>query len=197
MSELVVSSSLKEFFKLLIGEVANRQKVTMQEVTEFYLVNLLSDYAASERLFTHDDAGKRDTEPLALMYHRAQLLDRDEKLKTLRRLGDVSLYTAGFFSQSLNDRMVGPEYYVDMGRAAYATVAQMSAASAFSSVYEELHQKFLAIVDVLEEIAARGLVAQGPTGQMRVFESYASSRKEHLGTVLLDIGMVPKKGFIS
>ena len=197
MSELVVSSSLKEFFKLLIGEVVNRQRVSIQEVTEFYLVNLLSDYATSEKLFTDDSSGKKDTEPLAIMYHRAQLLDRDEKLKTLRRLGDVSLYTAGFFSQSLQDRMVGPEYYVEMGRAAYATVAQMSAATAFSSVYQELHQKFLNIVDVLEEIAARGMVAQGPTGQMRVFESYAASKKEHLGTVLIDIGMVSKKGFIS
>ena len=34
------------------------------------------------------------------------------KIRTLRRLGDVSLYTAGFFNSSLRDRAVGPDYYV-------------------------------------------------------------------------------------
>ena len=192
MSQLVLGSSLKEFFKLLVEEVVNRQRVTLGEVTEFYVVNLLSEYATAEKLFTQELEGKKDTEPLAMLYHRALQQDRDEKIKTLRRLGDVSLYTAGFFGQSLKDRVVGPGYYAQMGMNAYGTIAQLSQASAFSAVYEELCQKFQALVEVLEEIAARGLVAQGASGQLKVFEEWTRSGDEKLESVLLDVGFMPK-----
>ena len=48
MSNLVVGSTLKEFFRMLVGEVVNRQKVSLAEVTEFYVVNLLSEFAAPD-----------------------------------------------------------------------------------------------------------------------------------------------------
>lgn len=193
MSQLVLSSSLKEFFKLVVGEVINRQRVSIQEVTEFYVVNLLSEYAAAEKLFTAQTDGKKETEPLALLYTRALAQDRDEKIRTLRQLGDLSLYTAGFFGRSLDERVVGPEYYVQMGRNAYGTIADLSGATAFSAVYQELSAKFGALVEVLGEIAARGLCASGPQGQVQVFESWSRSGDGKLEQVLIDAGMLPPK----
>lgn len=193
MSNLVLSSSLKEFFKMLVGEVVSRQRVSLQEVTEFYVVNLLSEYATAEKLFTQELEGKKETEPLALLYARALQQDRDERIRTLRRLGDVSLYTAGFFRASLRDRVVGAEYYEQMGRTAYGQIAVMAPTSAFSSVYQELCHKFSTLVEVLEEIAARGLCAQGPQGQMKVFESWSRSGDGRLQEVLVDVGMLPSK----
>ncbi len=192
MSQLVLSGSLKEFFRLMVGEVVKRQRVTIEEITEFYVVNLLSDYAQAERLFDASVDGRRDTEPLALLYHRALQQERDERVRTLRRLGDVSLYTAGFFQPSLQDRVVGPDYYMQMGRNAYAAVAELSSGSSFSAVYQELGLKFASLVEVLEEISARGQVATGPEGQLRVFERWQRSGNERLEVVLLEAGMLPK-----
>lgn len=196
MSQLVLSSSLKEFFRTLVGEVVKRQRVSLEEVTEYYVVNLLSEYAAAEKLFTEQVDGKRETEPLAMLYHRALLQDREERIRTLRRLGDVSLYTAGFFQQSLKDRVVGPDYYVNMGRTAYGAVADLSASTSYGSVYQELQHKFLAVVEVLEEISARGLAASGPAGQMKVFESWARSGNGRLASVLVDVGLLPAGGAV-
>ncbi len=184
MSNLVVGSTLKEFFRMLVGEVVSRQKVTLGEVTEFYVVNLLSEFAEAEKLLGN--------EPLAVLYHQAMQQERDQKIRTLRKLGDVSLYTAGFFSDSLRDRVVGPDYYIQMGGTAYGAIAQMSSSSSFSSVYWELHQKFRTVVEVLEEIAARGMAAQGPGGQVKVLESFTRSGSERLGQVLLDAGVMPR-----
>jgi hypothetical protein len=192
MSQLVLGSSLKEFFRLVVGETVRRQRVSLEEVTEFYIVNLLSEYAAAEKLFTAQVDGKREAEPLALLYHRALLQDREARLRTLRRLGDVSLYTAGFFHQSLQDRAVGADYYVQMGRNAYLAVADLAPASALGAVYHELHRKFGALVEVLEEIAARGLAASGPAGQVQVFESWARSGNARMESVLVDVGLLPK-----
>jgi hypothetical protein len=168
--------------------------VRLEEVTEFYVVNLLSEYAEAEKLFTAQADGRREAEPLALLYHRALQQDRDERIRTLRRLGDVSLYTAGFFQQSLKDRIVGPEYYVQMGRTAYGAVADLSSSTAYSAVYQELQHKFLAVVEVLEEISARGLAASGPAGQMKVFESWSRSGNGRLESVLVDVGLLPGRG---
>jgi hypothetical protein len=197
MSQLVMSGSLKEFFRLLLGEVVQRQRVSLGEITEFYVVNLLSEYAAAEKLFTAELDGKKDAEPLALLYTRALQQEREQRIRTLKQLGDQSLYTAGFFRQSLEDRVVGPDYYMQMGRKAYAAIADLAPSNTFSSVYLELDQKFASLVDVLKEIAARGQVASGPRGQMQVFEAWSKTGDSHLESVLIDAGMLPKKKLLA
>ena len=106
MSGLLTVSSLKEVFKTLLEEAANRQQVAMAQETEFYLVNLLSEFVTVEKLFTTQD-GQQGPEPLAVLYHRALQQGRDERIRTLRRLGDISLYTVGFFGDFLRERIVG------------------------------------------------------------------------------------------
>src|SRR5688572_26687182 len=105
MSLLVAASSLKEFFKATLVEAMSRRGVELEEVTEFYLVNLLSDFVSTDKLLAEDaENGRREHESLAILYHRALQQDREGKIRTLRRLGDVSLYRAGFFSESLREQ---------------------------------------------------------------------------------------------
>ena len=194
MSGLVATASLKEFFKNLLEDAIRQHEVSVAESTEFYLVNLLSEFAAADRFFTEDTEGGKDHEPLALLYHRAQQADRDGRIRTFRRLGDVSLYKAGFFSESLNRSAVGPDYYIQMGSASYGQVATLAPASGFAMVYRELQAKFRALVEVLEEIAARGLAATGPSGALKVYESYVRTGNERLEKVLVDAGLIVPKG---
>jgi hypothetical protein len=194
MSGLVATASLKEFFKTLLDDVIRRHPVDVAEHTEFYLVNLLSEFAASDRLFTEQTEAGRDHEPLAILYHRALQQDREQQIRTLRRLGDVSLYKVGFFSEALRGGAVGPDYYIQMGAASYGQVASLAPQSAFAQVYRELQEKFRALVAVLEEIAARGLAAAGPQGALRVYESWARTGSERLERVLVDAGLLAPKG---
>jgi hypothetical protein len=194
MSQLVQTPSLKEFFKNLLEEVIQRQRVAIAEGTEFYLVNLLSEFAFTDNLFSEGEDGRREQEPLAVLYHRALQQQRDERIRTLRRLGDVSLYQAGFFAGALREGPVGPDYYIQMGGAAYGQVADLAPGSGFAAVYRELGAKFRAVVDVLEEIAARGLVCNGPQGALRVYESWVRTGSDRLERVLVDAGMVVPRG---
>jgi hypothetical protein len=192
---LVRAPSLREFFKALLLQVAAHQRVELAEVTEFYLVNLLAEFAAAENLFSSTEDGRRDVEPLAVLYYRALQQGRDEKIRTLRRLGDVSLYKVGFFSSSLRGTATGPEYYIQMGGTAYRQVADLAHGGAFAAVYRELWQKFRPVVDVLEEIAARGMVSNGPSGTLQVYESWVRTKSDRLERILLDAGVVvAKKG---
>jgi hypothetical protein len=193
MSSLVAAASLREFFRHLLLEVGRRQHLEIQETTEFYVVNLLSEFADSGKLFSEVD-GRPDVEPLAMLYHRALQQDRGERIRTFRRLGDVSLYRAGFFAPSILEAGLDPDYYVQMGGAAYGQVAALAPSSGFTGVYKELETKFRNVVDVLEEIAARGLLSNGPQGALRVYEAWSRSGNERLGEVLVEAGLVPPKG---
>jgi hypothetical protein len=194
MSELVTGSSLKEFFKSVLDEVIQRQRVVIAELTEFYVVNLLTEFASTDKLFSQEQEGRKDHEPLAMLYHQALQQEREERIRTLRRLGDVSLYKAGFFSGALQSSPVGPDYYIQMGGTAYGQVAELSPATGFAEVYRELCAKFRALVEVLEEIAARGMVRGGPTGTLKVYESWVRTGSNKLERVLVDAGMLSPKG---
>jgi hypothetical protein len=86
---------------------------------------------------------------------------------------------------------------VQMGKNAYSAVAELSAHSSFSAVYQELCQKFGALVEVLEEISARGLASSGPQGQLKVFETWSRTGNGRLEQVLIDSGMLPPKKLLA
>lgn len=189
---LVAISSLKEFFRALLHQASGHQGVRLGEGTEFYVVNLLSEFSAADKLFSPDGEGGKEEEALALLRLRALQAPREERIRKLRRLGDVSLYTAGFFGEALRERTVGADYYIRMGGSAYDEVAQL-APTGFSAIYEELGAKFAEVVGLLAEIAARGLVAHGAEGALKVYESWTRTGSGALERVLVDAGWTPTR----
>src|SRR6185503_14343200 len=97
--------------------------VVVDRETSHYVVRLLTLFARSDACYDPADGGARHR-PLALMLaEAAAAASRDERLVALQRLGDVSLFTAGFFAEGLQDRAVGLDYYINMGGGAYRTLA--------------------------------------------------------------------------
>jgi hypothetical protein len=190
--DLVAVTSLKQFFRALLDEALGQTGLDVAEVTELYLADLLAEFAAADRLFAPDEAGGTE-QPLAVLYHRAQAAEREERIRILRRLGDVSLYKAGFFAGALRESVVGQGYTIDMGRAAYAQVATL-ARGGFAHVYDELGRKFRPLVEVLEGISARSVARSSPAGALRVYDSWRRSGSENLENVLVDAGLLPRRG---
>ena len=97
--------------------------VVVDSDTSHYVVSLLTLFARSDACYDSTDRGAGHR-PLALMLAEAVGTGtREERLYALQRLGDVSLFTAGFFAEALHDRAVGLDYYVNMGGGAYRTLA--------------------------------------------------------------------------
>ena len=190
MLDLVAARSLSEFFRNLLAEALARARVDVTELVELYLANLLVDFTAADHLFARDEGGE---EPLAVLYCRALQEERPARVRTLRRMGDVSLYKVGFFAGALRRSAVGPDYYIHMGGAAYGQVAALSAGG-FAAVYGELGRKFGALAQVLEAIAARGIAGGSPAGMLRVYRAWTERGGEALEGVLADVGMLPGRG---
>ena len=149
--------NLREFFRDSVHAALERRKVGVEDHTEHYVVNVLTMFARSEALFEPTPDGAR-LKPLVLMLADAGAAPtREERLRGLQRLGDVSLFLAGFFAQGFARRLVDVDYHVAMGGRAYGTLADTcrvgTRGRALAGVFAELAQKFQRLVDALNDVS--------------------------------------------
>lgn len=177
-------TSLSAFFHEALTAAIRNQGVEASEATEFYLVNLLAEFARSPI----GDA------PLALQLAEAQTASPEERAHKLREIGDRSLYVSGFFSDSLQRRLVDVDYYIKMGGTAYRLLARMpSRTASFSGVYLELSGKFPRFVDVLAEVSELSSLSSD-AGVVQLYERWLRTGSEWIARKLRARGMLPGGG---
>src|SRR5215475_6557377 len=170
-------ATVTEFFRDAVVDALRSQSVTAAEPTEFYLVNLLSEFTKASRV---------GDEPLAFKMAQAAAALPDVKAKGLKEIGDTSLVVSGFFGDSLSRGLVDADYYIAMGASAYAQLARLMAASRgsasgfFREAYLELAAKFEAFVQVLGEVRRHTNVGAGSTNLLRLCEQWAKTGNELL-----------------
>lgn len=148
---LLQEQSPAEYFKGLVETALSRQHLRATELTTYYLVDLLCRFVRpDQRIPFLDEHGQ----PLALRLARALESDGMEQRARLRNLGDFSLFTSGFFSDSLRNRAVDVDYYVSMGEYAYGSLSRRDT-DAFGQVFGELARKFVGYMDVLADVSER------------------------------------------
>ena len=172
-----------EYFKELIESSLARQHVQAGDLTEYYLVNLLSQYIRMD-----PTAQAEYGEPLAVRLARALQSAGIEQRNRLRSLGDFSLFTAGFFSDRFKRRQVDVDYYVSMGEYAYGSLSR--AEDAFRSVYAELARKFVGFSDVLADVSERTALGSN-NDLLRIYEKWLRTGSQRDGQRLVDRGIVP------
>lgn len=174
-------SSLTEFFHEAVTAAARNQGLRPSEHTEFYLVNLLAGFARTPV----------DHEPLALQMAEATFASSEERAQKLREVGDRSLYVSGFFSDSLNRRLVDVEYYIRMGGNAYGQLALMPVSRApRGDVFRELARDFSRFVDVLSEVSEWSALASDH-GMLQLYERWRRTGADWMERRLRAMGMLP------
>jgi hypothetical protein len=193
-SGLIVETGLKEYFHDSLHSTLARQQVKSQPETVFYLVNLLVSFLHTQRLYESADEGTA-FRPLALRYidtlHAPNTERREQRL---RNLGDVALFVAGVFAESLNRKIVDVDYYASMGGAAYAQLAGTMRASrkggAFGTVFEELSERFVDYADALGEVAEHPEVRRHQD-VLRLYERWLKTGSRRAAQRLRALGIEP------
>lgn len=154
--DLSPQTNLQVFFRDLVRRAIVNQQITLTEDSEFYIVNLLTELKRTEKLFnTIDD--KQDETPLAMLLEKAMHGDTATRVRTLKFLGDTSLFVAGIFPERATRRFQSLDYYIRMGGGAYLTLSSsMTGQRNFSELYEEMGVKFRDLVGVLHEVGQSG-----------------------------------------
>jgi hypothetical protein len=153
---VIASADLREYFHESIGDALNRQGVDATVETVYYIVNLLTVFQRSDRLF--DFNGDRlGIRPLAMLYADALEGRRlEERNRILQRMGDVALFISGVFSESFSHKLIDVDYYIGMGSNAYGHLSDSmrgtTRGDTFCAIFEELSTNFTCFADALSEL---------------------------------------------
>lgn len=192
--DVVITEDVQEFFHQRTLDALSNQRVEADEHTVFYIVNLLSHFTNAEELYEQTAEG-RDLRPLALLFGDALEANRDaDRSAILKRLGDVSLYIAGFFSPSLTRKAVGLDYFINMGGSAYGSLSDLVRGSlrgeVFGQIFWELATKFESFVDVLGEVSETAGVSND-RDILRIYELWMRTGSRRAEEKLSELGIHP------
>ena len=191
---VVTVRNLQEYFRTSIDGVITRHGVDVDPHAAYYVVNLLTLYSRSEELY-EDDGDSYGLRPLALMMaDAADARTAVERNHSLQRIGDVALFIAGFFADSLASKPVDIDYYVYMGGNAYGSLSEevrgTFRGNAFADIYRELATKFQVLVDVLNEVRDDAR-QESDVDLLRTYEIWLKTGSRRARRLLKQNGVVP------
>jgi hypothetical protein len=156
-TSIMTNVNVQDYFHTQLQASLAHQQVPLGLPTVHYLARLLADFSNPHQLFEQTGQGL-ELKPLALHYADAVHADgAHQRNVALKRLGDIALFIAGMFAGSLTRKVVSVDYYAAMGGAAYRDLHALLTANFGDALtptpFAELATKFLALVDVLAEVA--------------------------------------------
>jgi len=182
--EKLLDRNLTEFFRELVRSAMSAQSVRSTEASEFYLVTLLERFARPERGWFE--------RPLALDYLESLRSPAGARRAKLKRVADTSLFLTGMFMEALERSLVGPRYYVQIGRQAYGHLAADDGLPD-AWPFAELSRSFEAFVQVLSEISFSELFP-GDQHLVRTYQRWLLTNSERDRAWLARRGLVPVRG---
>jgi hypothetical protein len=192
---LVAVSSLREFFRDAFHTASEHQHLDIDEQAEQYVVNLLTMFSRADALYEQTPDGLR-IKPLARMLAEAlEAPTVSARQRGLQRLGDVSLFVAGFFARSFARKLIDIDYHIAMGGNAYSSLADTMQRSSMSGrcvagIYAQLAQKFQGLVDTLNEVSDMSY-RHSDADILRLYEIWMKTGSPRAHGLLRQLGVQP------
>jgi hypothetical protein len=190
LADISPSADLHGFFVEHVTGAMRDLGVETAAETQGYLVDLLSDFAVSQRLQVLG-------EPLVTLLQRAQQATGPERYSRMRELGDVALFICGFFPDSFDRRGVSRGYVVSMGGRAYLVLGKAEVQATRdqprrAEVFVELGGRFQDMARVLDEVRERtAMCTEGEV--VRLYERWSRSGSPALAHRLQRRGVHPQR----
>jgi hypothetical protein len=186
-------TSLTEYFRESLHSALQKQQLCMEDHTQHYVVNVLTLFARSEALFEQTADGLRLKPLVAMLSEAFAAPSLAERQRGLQRLGDVSLFIAGFFARSFARKLVDIDYHISMGAQAYSTLADTDRSrrgAVLGRVFAELAGKFQPLVDALNEIS-EGSCGHSNADALRLYEVWIRTGSRRSWKLLRELGVLP------
>ena len=195
-AKLTRVDNLTEFFRDgLIKALAN-QHVSLDEHASHYVVSLLVLYSRTEASHAGVRPGQRWASLAELFARASATTSAAEREALLQRLGDMSLFVAGFFAHGFERRLVVVDYHIAMGGRAYGTLAAAPIRGprrTLCGVFGELARKFQPVVDAIAEIGDSARV-WGANDVLRLYELWLKTGSSRALGLLRQLGVAPVPG---
>lgn len=118
-NKIILSASLKGFFFEGLNDLNKKSLCPVPESVIYYSSNVLDKFALSSDFFETSE-GKVREKILGTKLLEATQMSREEQKKIYKEVGDMSLLVCGYFSESVNKKIVDTHYYAQLGKMAYS-----------------------------------------------------------------------------
>jgi len=146
MAKLILEPTAQAQWQALVHEAQTACDLHLDETLESYLVFMLMRFAdkphCTARIMARDFLG-------------LQQLRGEQRVDSLREVGDHCLLFSGLFPQLAERRLVRISYFVNIGRSSYRQLADVLDRG-WSSVYQSLSEAFIVLMDVLHAMRELG-----------------------------------------
>jgi len=184
--DVTLAASVDEFFHEVVTDALSAVDLDASEPASWYLVGLLGEFTTT----------RLTDEPLGMKLASAAE-SPGQRVRTLKEVGDTSLYVAGFFAESLTHSLVDVDYYVGLGQTAYTQLARsLGTKKSIGEVYEELAANFPRFVDVLAAVRKRVSIAElSATSDIgRLYDIWLRTRDAWVEKKLKQAGLIVDPG---
>lgn len=191
--QVTAVSNLMEFFQDAFAKALAHQHVSLDEHTAHYVVSLLALYSRTEVSHRDMRPGQRWVSLSELLTQAGAADHPAQREALLQRLGDVSLFMAGFFAHGFERRLVDVDYHVAMGGRAYGALAAAHISGprrTLCGVFGELARKFQGVVDAIGEISDAARM-WGPNDVLRLYEIWLKTGSRRAQGLLRRLGVAP------
>ena len=146
MSELILEPTAQSQWQSLVIEAQRACNRHLDETLESYLVFLLMRFA---------DKPQCTARIMAEDYLRSQALQGEQRVSSLRDVGDHCLIFSGLFPQLAEHRLVRISYFVNIGQSSYRQLSDVMERS-WAAVYQRLSEAFIVLMDILHAMRDLG-----------------------------------------
>jgi hypothetical protein len=183
---LCPGEGVTEYFRELVDDAAERQKLGLDPLTSYYVVQLLATFARTDAAAC--DAFWAEA-PLASLLGEAIASGGSEQRRRLRQVGDASLVLSGLFPDRLRRSLVDIDYYMRIGGMAYDSLSH-DEADLFAAAFAELACRFGDIADLLGDVGDQCQLGT-PGDLLRLYERWQKTGSRRCARQLAERGVLP------
>jgi hypothetical protein len=195
-TQVIPVADLREYFSGALDSALAHQRLSVDGQTQHYVVNLLTLFSRADALYEQTAEGAK-LRPLVVMLTQAlEAPTEAERQRALQRMGDVSLFVAGFFARSFARKLIDIDYHISMGGNAYRSLAHSMARgrrAVLGNVFAELATKFQPLVDALNEISETAY-QHSQRDLLRLYEMWVKTGSPRAHRILRQLGVTPGPG---
>jgi len=149
---IIVENLESHFFEKLQNQ---NLKLTcpIPESILYYSSKVLVEYSSSEMFFDQEN-GKNKRKVLGEKILNASSLSSSKKIEAYKEIGDTSLVICGYFSHSLNRKILPLSYYESIGKMAYQRLDGLVPFElGVPKFYKTLATSFNSLMNILEGVS--------------------------------------------
>ena len=166
-SDLVLESSLQVFFYDRLIEVNKKFLHPLPNEVIYYSSIVMDRFGESKNYFQKSKEGKITEKILGQKLLKSVGLPKNKKIGELKEIGDTALFLCGYFSDSLNRKLIDTSYYQQIGQVSYSRLNEfLPIVFDFQDFYNFIAKSFLNLVTVI------GLVAQKCFSQSQAKDNF-------------------------